>query len=196
MILVIDNYDSFTQNLARYLRLAGTSTRIVRNDTHVFDAALADDVDALVISPGPGRPATAGGCLNLLHRLQQTTKPVPVLGVCLGHQCLVESVGGQTIRSKQPLHGEATAIIHDGTGLFAGLESPTSAGRYHSLVSVLPDTPTGFTSTATCDQGELMAIQHDEWPWYGVQFHPESLLTDDGNVMVENFLKAVADYHA
>ncbi|MEM9262314.1 MAG: aminodeoxychorismate/anthranilate synthase component II, partial [Pseudomonadota bacterium] len=105
MILVIDNYDSFTQNLARYLRLAGAGTRIVRNDADNFDAALGDDVDALVISPGPGRPASAGGCLTLIHRLQQTTKPLPILGVCLGHQCLVESVGGQTIRSKQPLHG-------------------------------------------------------------------------------------------
>ncbi len=186
MILVIDNYDSFVQNLARYLRLEGVETCVIRNDALDADEALARRPAGVVLSPGPKTPREAGVCGPLLARLPADT---PMLGVCLGHQCLVERFGGRTVRARRPLHGEASDIRHDGSGLFEGVASPMAAGRYHSLVSVLGDDD-ALVPCAWSAEGEIMAVRHRARPWFGVQFHPESVLTPDGRRLVRNFLEA------
>ncbi|MFQ5562699.1 MAG: anthranilate synthase component II [Parvularculaceae bacterium] len=183
MILIIDNYDSFVHNLARYVREAGRDARIVRNDAADAAALIALEPAAVILSPGPKRPEDAGVSLSLLAALPLTT---PVLGVCLGHQCLVEAFGGRTERAKRPLHGEASGVSHDGRGVFAGLPSPLSAGRYHSLISVLPEA-CALKACAWSEEGELMGVRHESAPWFGVQFHPESLLTPHGRAMIANF---------
>lgn len=187
MILIVDNYDSFVHNLARYVREAGAETRIVRNDAAPARALLDLRPSAVIVSPGPKTPAEAGECLRLIDILPQTT---PLLGVCLGHQCLVEGFGGRTRRAGRPLHGEASRIRHDGSGLFAGLPSPLDAGRYHSLISELPIT-SPLIANAWSAQGEIMGVRHQAAPWFGVQFHPESLLTPDGRAMIGAFLGLV-----
>ncbi len=186
MILVIDNYDSFVHNLTRYFRLEGATTNIVRNDACTADDALALDPSAVVLSPGPKGPADAGVCIPLLKRLP---KSIPVLGVCLGHQCLVEALGGGTTKARRPLHGQAAKAYHDGEGLFMGLPSPISVGRYHSLISVLDGA--GLDTCAQSEEGEIMAVKGKGYPWFGVQFHPESVLTPEGRHMVRNFLSYV-----
>jgi anthranilate synthase/aminodeoxychorismate synthase-like glutamine amidotransferase len=183
MILIVDNYDSFVQNLARYVREAGVDAAVVRNDDErLFD--FQDRARAVVISPGPKRPADAGSCLDLIRRQPQS---VPLLGVCLGHQCLVEALGGKIVRAAEPLHGEASAIFHDGRGVFAGIASPIVAGRYHSLIAE-PLAGGPLRACAFSARGEIMAVRCDEAPWHGVQFHPESLLTPDGRAIIGNFL--------
>ncbi len=184
MILIVDNYDSFVHNLARYVREAGGETRVVRNDAATVDECLAASPAGVIVSPGPKTPTEAGLCLDLIAALPAET---PLLGVCLGHQCLVEALGGATIRARAPLHGEASAIFHNGEGLFAGVSSPTSAGRYHSLIAEpAPGAP--LVKTAWTADGALMGVSHVERPWHGVQFHPESVLTPDGRKMISNFL--------
>jgi len=184
MILVIDNYDSFVHNLARYAREAGAQTLVVRNDEISADAILQISPSAVMISPGPKTPAEAGISLDVIRGLSHS---IPLLGVCLGHQCLVEAFGGKTVRAAEPLHGEASLIRHDGRGIFAGIGSPTPAGRYHSLIAEPP--PEGpLTPCAWSERGELMAVRHESAPWHGVQFHPESLLTPSGRRMIENFV--------
>ncbi|MEL7486850.1 MAG: aminodeoxychorismate/anthranilate synthase component II [Pseudomonadota bacterium] len=188
MILVIDNYDSFVHNLARYIRLAGGTTRVVRNDAAPLNDLLALNPTAVVLSPGPKAPAQAGVCLSLIKALPPQT---PVLGVCLGHQCLVEAFGGETVRAREPQHGLASAVTHDGKGVFAGIENPCAVGRYHSLISTLP--PDGpLQACAMSAQGEVMAVRHRTRPLHGVQFHPESVLTPSGRKMISNFLKALS----
>lgn len=187
MIVVIDNYDSFVHNLARYVREAGHETLVVRNDSGSAEALLQIPFDAVVVSPGPKTPAEAGASLPFIRRLSLA---VPLLGVCLGHQCLVEAFGGRTVRAKEPLHGEASLIRHDGEGLFAGIENPTSGGRYHSLVSELPEGGP-LRPCAWSERGELMATRHERAPWFGLQFHPESLLTPAGRRIIANFLECV-----
>ncbi|MCA8889888.1 MAG: aminodeoxychorismate/anthranilate synthase component II [Parvularculaceae bacterium] len=188
MICVIDNYDSFVHNLARYFREAGRATEIIRNDAAGVAEILASAPAAVVISPGPKAPDAAGVCLDLIANLPATT---PLLGVCLGHQCLVEAFGGRTVRAATPVHGEASEIRHDGDGLFRGLPSPMRAGRYHSLVSELaPDC--GLVATAHSAAGEVMAVRRRGAPWFGVQFHPESVLTPQGRALIDNFLLEVA----
>lgn len=187
MILVIDNYDSFVHTIARYLREANQATRIVRNDALTAEALTAMAPSAVVISPGPRAPRDAGVCLSLLAALSPST---PLLGVCLGHQCLVEAFGGRTVRSIEPLHGEAAPVFHAGEGLFASIDNPMSVGRYHSLVSeIAPGSP--LEPLATSARGELMAVRRVNAPWYGVQFHPESLLTPQGRLLIGNFLREV-----
>lgn len=183
MILVIDNYDSFVHNLARYIREEGAETRIVRNDAASAEELLRMKPRGVVLSPGPKAPKDAGVSLALLEKLPAS---MPVLGVCLGHQCLVEAFGGATLRAKAPLHGEASVIRHDGAALFAGLPSPMPAGRYHSLISA----PAGeeLSPCAWSEEGELMAVRRKSAPWHGVQFHPESLLTPHGRAMIRNFV--------
>ena len=187
MIVLIDNYDSFVENLARYLREAGAQTQLVRNDAKTVSDVLAMDPLAIVISPGPKAPRDAGICLDLIDALPTH---LPLLGVCLGHQCLVEALGGETQRAAAPLHGAASEICHDGVGIFKDLPSPFMAGRYHSLISKLPDSdelaPTGWTK-----DGALMAVQHASRPWFGVQFHPESLLTPFGKQIIRNFIDLI-----
>lgn len=184
MILIIDNYDSFVHNLARYVREAGEETLIVRNDAMSVDALLATAVAGVILSPGPGKPADAGVCLDFLARLDRRT---PLLGVCLGHQCLVEAHGGAVARAKQPLHGEASLIHHDATGVLCGVPSPFAAGRYHSLVGELSGGD--LLANAWSEGGELMGVRHVHARWHGVQFHPESLLTPWGRKIIGNFLE-------
>jgi anthranilate synthase/aminodeoxychorismate synthase-like glutamine amidotransferase len=187
MILVVDNYDSFVHNLARYLREAGEETLIIRNDAIGVGEALALAPRAVVLSPGPKRPADAGVCLPLLKALPDD---VPVLGVCLGHQCLVEAFGGGIRRAAEPVHGEARPIYHDGEGVFTGIRSPMAAGRYHSLVGDL-GAGDELIAAARSDRGELMAARRRRAPWHGVQFHPESVLTPDGKRLIGNFVHIV-----
>lgn len=187
MILIVDNYDSFVHNLARYVREAGFETRVLRNDTMSADAMLATAPEAIIISPGPNAPSGAGVSMPLIERAPDH---LPLLGVCLGHQCLVEAFGGRVRRAKEPLHGEASAITHDGEGVFHGLENPLQAGRYHSLVGELGDTPE-LVGCAWSKAGELMAVRRRSAPWHGVQFHPESVLTPEGRALLANFLKLV-----
>jgi len=184
VILIIDNYDSFVHNLARYVRECGCETRIVRNDEITLSECLACECSGIIISPGPKRPADAGVSLHLIRALSAET---PLLGVCLGHQCLVEVFGGKTARAEYPLHGEASSVRHNGKGIFSGLPSPIHAGRYHSLIAT-PAVNESLCETAWADDGELMAVQHRNRPWFGVQFHPESLLTPHGKGMIRNFL--------
>lgn len=187
MILIVDNYDSFVHNLARYVREAGFQTLVLRNDAGHTDDFLQVSPEAVIISPGPKAPAQAGVSLDLVRRLPQS---IPLLGVCLGHQCLVEALGGTTVRAREPLHGEASLIRHDGAGIFSGVENPMTAGRYHSLVSEIA--PGGaLHPCAFSETGELMAARHIAAPWHGVQFHPESLLTPSGRAIIANFLKQI-----
>lgn len=184
MILVIDNYDSFVHNLARYVRELGAVAHVIRNDAISVADCLAAAPAGLILSPGPRTPAEAGICLDLIAALPRAT---PLLGVCLGHQCLVEAFGGATVRAADPLHGEASAIYHDESGVFANIPSPTPAGRYHSLVaSMTPDVP--LRRTARTQDGALMGVRHISRPWHGVQFHPESILTPAGRTMISNFV--------
>lgn len=187
MILIIDNYDSFVHNLARYVREAGFETLVSRNDAGRAEDLLRLAPQAVIISPGPKAPAQAGVSMDLIRRLPRS---VPLLGVCLGHQCLVEAMGGKTVRAREPLHGEASMIRHDGAGIFSGIENPMAAGRYHSLASEIA--PGGeLIPCAHSDEGDLMAVRHASAPWHGVQFHPESLLTPSGRAIIANFLAKI-----
>lgn len=185
MILVIDNYDSFVHNLARYVRLCGADTLVVRNDDITVDACMAHRPDGVVISPGPKGPNDAGVSMALIEALP---KAIPLLGVCLGHQCLVQAFGGEVVRAQRPLHGAASDIRHTGKGLFEGISSLTQVGRYHSLIGV-PFEGGDLEPTAWSEEGEVMAVEHRTRPWFGVQFHPESLLTEDGLRIMGNFLR-------
>jgi len=185
MILVVDNYDSFVHNLARHVRLAGAETRVLRNDALDLVAIEREPPAGVVLSPGPGRPAGAGASLDLLSVLPAQT---PALGVCLGCQCLAEAFGGRTVRARRPMHGRASAIRHDGRGLFAGLPETFEAGRYHSLCVEIPeDGP--LQACAWSPEGEVMGLRHRTRPLHGVQFHPESLLTPTGRAMVSAFVR-------
>jgi anthranilate synthase/aminodeoxychorismate synthase-like glutamine amidotransferase len=182
-VLVIDNYDSFTYNLVQYLGELGAELEVVRNDVESPDELLARRPDRVIVSPGPCTPNEAGVSVDVMRRFPEAG--VPTLGVCLGHQSLAQAFGGAVIRH-EPVHGKTTEITHDGTGLFAGLPSPLTVGRYHSLV-VDPDLPDCLTVTAT-GGGVVMGVQHRELPAHGVQFHPESVLTPEGKRLLENFL--------
>jgi anthranilate synthase/aminodeoxychorismate synthase-like glutamine amidotransferase len=188
MILVIDNHDSFVHNLARLLRVAGGQTQIFRNDEISVEECLALNPKAIVLSPGPGRPEKAGICIDLIIAAAH----LPLLGVCLGSQAIIEAYGGQTLHAKEPLHGQARPVHHDGAGLFAGLPSPMLVGRYHSLIGV-PQDKGDLQVQAWSDGGEVMAIAHRVRPHFGVQFHPESLLTEHGKGLLESFVKLSRD---
>jgi anthranilate synthase/aminodeoxychorismate synthase-like glutamine amidotransferase len=184
MILLIDNYDSFTYNLADLFGQLGEEVHVVRNDAITPEEAEALAPTHLVVSPGPGRPADAGATIAIVERL---AGKVPMLGVCLGHQAIVEAFGGEVDFSKELVHGKATLVAHDGTGLFTGIDGEFLAGRYHSLAATR--VPDEFEVTATAADGEVMAIRHRELPVDGVQFHPESVLTPDGKTIAKNFLE-------
>ena len=188
MVLLIDNYDSFTWNLAHRLGELGAEVKVVRND-----AVTVADVERLapariVISPGPGRPESAGVSIEVIRRFSGT---VPLLGVCLGHQAISIAFGGRVDRAAAPMHGKVSPVAHDGVGLFAGLTGPFEAGRYHSLV-IPPDAlPNGFVKSAwVAGDGTIMGIRHETWPAWGVQFHPESVLTPVGQRLLQNFLES------
>lgn len=185
MILVIDNYDSFVHNVTRYLRELGAEAEVKRNDA-LSAEAIGSDVDAIVISPGPCTPREAGISLDIVRKLSGR---IPILGICLGHQCIGEAFGGKVTRARRPMHGEASAIRHQGQGVLAGLPDGFNAGRYHSLIVEL-DGDEPLTVTARSEDGEIMGLEHKSHPTYGVQFHPESVLTEHGYDILRNFLKA------
>jgi len=185
MILLLDNYDSFVYNLARYLSELGCATEVVRNDT-VSVAEVAEMApQAIVISPGPCTPHEAGISIDLIRQLGPR---IPILGVCLGHQALAAALGGNVIRAPEPIHGRTSLVQHDGTRLFAGLPVPLRATRYHSLIVEESSLPAELRVTARTADGLPMALEHTAWPAFGVQFHPESILTDSGHRLLANFL--------
>jgi anthranilate synthase/aminodeoxychorismate synthase-like glutamine amidotransferase len=185
MILVIDNYDSFTYNIVQYLGYLGSELCVVRNDQLSLRDIRAMQPSHIVISPGPGDPDDSGVSLEVLREMGATT---PILGVCLGHQCIGQVYGGVVKRAKVPMHGKVSLIHHDGDPMFAGLSNPFEATRYHSLI-VEPETlPQCLRVTARTADGEIMGLRHEEYPVYGVQFHPESILTPEGMQILRNFV--------
>jgi anthranilate synthase/aminodeoxychorismate synthase-like glutamine amidotransferase len=185
-VLLIDNYDSFTYNLYQYLCELGASVTVVRNDAITVEEVRAQKPDFIVISPGPGVPRDAGISIDLVRALGPST---PILGVCLGHQAITEAYGGVVTRAPELMHGKASRIQHDGRGVFEGLPSPFSAIRYHSLCAAPENVPDALEVTARSDSGVIMALKHREYPVYGVQFHPESILTEHGKDLLRNFLR-------
>ena len=185
MILLIDNYDSFAFNLARYLEELGETVRVRRND-EVDPASLGGEGPShIVISPGPCTPAEAGASVEVVRAVGAR---IPILGVCLGHQCIAAATGGRVVRAARPMHGQLSAVRHAERGLFAGLPSPLEVTRYHSLVVDPADPGSGLRVTAETEAGEVMAVEHNSWPVWGVQFHPEAVLTAGGHRLLANFL--------
>ncbi|HEV3217657.1 MAG TPA: aminodeoxychorismate/anthranilate synthase component II [Vicinamibacterales bacterium] len=186
MILVIDNYDSFTYNLVQYLGELGTTPVVRRNNEIALDEIAALAPTQIVISPGPGRPEQAGITLDVIKRFGPS---IPLLGVCLGHQAIGMAFGGSVVRAPAPMHGKTSTIKHDGKGVFAGIASPFTVARYHSLVVERTDLPDALEISAqTEDDGTVMAVRHRHFPIHGVQFHPESILTREGPHLLRNFL--------
>jgi anthranilate synthase/aminodeoxychorismate synthase-like glutamine amidotransferase len=185
MVLVIDNYDSFTYNLVQYLGELGADVRVRRNDAVTVREIEAMAPDQIVISPGPGRPEDAGISVDVIRRFGPTT---PILGVCLGHQAIGLVYGGTVCRAVAPMHGKTSTVVHDGKGVFRGITAPFPAGRYHSLVISAADVPSDLEVAARTDDGTVMAVRHRAYPVHGVQFHPESVLTEEGRTILRNFL--------
>ena len=196
MILVVDNYDSFTYNLVQYLGQCGAEVVVRRNDAIDPDEIARMRPEGIMLSPGPCTPRESGVCLEVLGRaLSSDPGPfgVPLFGVCLGHQAIGMVAGGEVRQAANIMHGKASRVSHDGTGLFAGMPNPFSAIRYHSLIVTRESLPEGFVVTATADDdGEVMGLRHETLPIEGVQFHPESVLTQEGIRIVENFVRTVA----
>lgn len=186
MILLIDNYDSFVHNLARYFQRLGQETHVVRNDAVNVEEIRKLKPDALVLSPGPCTPSEAGCSLSVVREL---TGETPILGVCLGHQTISAALGGRVVRAQDPVHGRASLVQHDGQGIFSGLPSPLTVGRYHSLVVEEESLAPELVVTARTEDGVVMAIAHRQHPLVGVQFHPESILTGGGYELLANFLR-------
>jgi anthranilate synthase/aminodeoxychorismate synthase-like glutamine amidotransferase len=190
MVLVIDNYDSFTYNLVQYLGELGADLRVMRNDVVSVDDVRAAGPDQIVISPGPGRPEDAGITMRVIEQLGDR---VPILGVCLGHQAIGAAFGGRVIRANVPMHGKTSTIDHDGRGVFAGIGGSFAASRYHSLIVAEEGWPDALeVSARTQEDGIVMGLRHKHRPIHGVQFHPESILTDEGRTILRNFLRTRA----
>jgi anthranilate synthase component 2 len=187
MLLMIDNYDSFTYNLVQYLGELGADVRVARNDAITLDEIEALAPAGIVISPGPCTPNEAGISVPLIRRF---AGEIPILGVCLGHQAIGQAFGGRIVRSERVMHGKLSSIAHDGKGVFAGLPSPFRATRYHSLAIDRATMPPALAVTATADDGEIMGVRHREFAVEGVQFHPEAILTEHGRRLLDNFLRA------
>jgi anthranilate synthase component 2 len=187
MVLMIDNYDSFTFNLVQYLGELGADVEVVRNDEITLDEVAARAPARIVISPGPCTPSEAGISVPLIQRFAGT---VPILGVCLGHQAIGQAFGGRVVRAARVMHGKLSPIVHEGTGVFGGLPSPFTATRYHSLAIERASLPDALEVTATADDGEIMGVRHRSYPVEGVQFHPEAILTEHGRRLLANFLEA------
>lgn len=186
MILLIDNYDSFTYNLLHYIAVKGVKVEVRRNNEITADAALALKPTGIVISPGPCDPDKAGICLELIKKAAD--KKVPLLGVCLGHQAIGQAFGGKIIRGDKPMHGKVSEITHTGKGLFKGLPSPLKVTRYHSLIVEKKSLPADLEITAETSDGVIMGLQHKKLPVHGVQFHPESIASEAGHDMIQNFI--------
>ncbi len=189
-VVVVDNFDSFTFNLVQYLLELGAVVDVYRNDAVTAAQVIADRPSHVLLSPGPGRPSDSGVCQDLCRALADAEVPaIPLLGVCLGHQTLCEVHGATVERAERIMHGKLSPILHDGSGVFAGIPSPFMATRYHSLLAK-PDTlPEFLVPVATTDVGELMAVRHTSRPLFGVQFHPESVLSEHGHALLANFLR-------
>jgi len=186
MIVVVDNYDSFTYNLVQYLGELGETLSVQRNDQTSVEAIAAQEPEAIVISPGPCAPADAGISVDLLRRLSPS---VPTLGVCLGHQCIGEAFGARVVRAPEIMHGKTSLIYHDGEGVYAGLPNPLEAIRYHSLIVERESLPESLVPTAQTSKGLIMGLRHVSYPVIGVQFHPESIMTHSGKDLLRNFLR-------
>ncbi len=187
MILVIDNYDSFTWNLVHYLQELGSVVEVVRNDAIGVGQALSSGADAFLISPGPRTPDEAGVSLDLVAACAEARRPL--LGVCLGHQAIGQSFGGRVVRAATLMHGKTSAIAHDGSGVFERLPTPFTATRYHSLVVAPDDLPRDLIVNARTPDGTIMGVRHAHLPIHGVQFHPESIATEHGHAMLANFMR-------
>jgi len=184
MVIVIDNYDSFTWNLVQQIeRVTGKTLDVVRNDAFDVEQVVGANPEAIVISPGPGTPEHAGGCIDLVR----ASRAIPLLGVCLGHQVIAVAEGGRVVRGPVPVHGKTHPVVHEGAGLFAGCESPMEAARYHSLVVDRESLPEEIRVDALTEDGVVMAIAHRERPLFGLQFHPESFGTTGGDQLIRNF---------
>ena len=185
-LLMLDNYDSFTWNLVHLFEELGAEVDVCRNDTITVEEAEALVPDRLVVSPGPGRPEDAGVSLDVIRRFGPT---LPILGVCLGHQAIGVVYGGTVCRASTPMHGKTSTVVHDGKGVFTGIGAPFQAGRYHSLIIASDSVPDDLEVAArTREDGTIMAVRHRKYPVHGVQFHPESVLTDEGRRILKNFL--------
>jgi anthranilate synthase/aminodeoxychorismate synthase-like glutamine amidotransferase len=189
-VLLIDNYDSFTYNLVQAFLILGAEVDVFRNDAITVEDALAGDHTHLVISPGPGTPQDAGVSMRMI---QAFAGRIPILGVCLGHQSLVEVFGGKVVRAGRLMHGKVSPVAHDGRGVFTGLPAPFPAGRYHSLIADPASMPDSLVVTASTAEGEIMGVRHRSLAVEGVQFHPESVLTPDGPRLMGNFLHCARD---
>jgi para-aminobenzoate synthetase component II len=190
MIIVIDNYDSFTYNLVQYLGELGAAVEVYRNDEISVDQIRAHRPEGVLISPGPGNPDEAGISLELLARL---SSELPILGVCLGHQAIGQAFGGRVVRAGRLMHGRTSPILHDGSGVFAGVPSPFTATRYHSLIVERASLGPDLVVTAWTEEGEIMGLAHRSLPVEGVQFHPESFLTEHGHELLGNFLRRLPE---
>jgi anthranilate synthase/aminodeoxychorismate synthase-like glutamine amidotransferase len=193
MLLIIDNYDSFTYNLVQYFGELGAEPVVKRNDEITVAEIDALKPQAVVISPGPCTPKEAGISNDVIAQIGPR---LPILGVCLGHQCIGHVYGAAVVRAGRLMHGKTSPILHDGTGVFAGLPSPFEATRYHSLIIDPPTVPATLVVNARTAEGEIMGVHHRDYPIHGVQFHPESILTRHGKDLLKNFLRMTSDYHA
>ena len=185
MLLLIDNYDSFTYNLVQYLGELGADVHVHRNDAITLEQVAAWEPATIVISPGPCTPNEAGICVALIERF---AGKIPILGVCLGHQAIGQAFGGRIVRAQHVMHGKVSSVVHDGRGVFAGLPSPITGTRYHSLAIDPQSMPACLEVTATSDDGEVMGVRHREFAVEGVQFHPEAILSEHGHALLKNFL--------
>jgi len=186
MILLLDNYDSFVHNLARYVRELGEEAAVRRNDAITLDEIAELAPSHILVSPGPCTPSESGISVEVVRRFGLI---IPILGVCLGHQCIGAAYGARVIRAGRPMHGKTSRITHDGSGIFHGLPSPFTATRYHSLVLERATLPAELVVTATSEDGEIMAVRHRSYPVTGTQFHPESILTEHGHTLLRHFLE-------
>jgi anthranilate synthase component II len=193
MLVLIDNYDSFAFNLVHYLGELGATVDVHRNDKVTSAAVIAADPDAIVLSPGPCTPKEAGICLDLIA---QAAPRIPILGVCLGHQAIGDAFGGQVVRAPEPVHGKVSEIRHRGAGIFRGINAPFAATRYHSLMVERASLPRELTVTAETEDGLIMGLAHSRLPVHGVQFHPESIASEHGHLMLKNFLDIAAAWNA
>jgi anthranilate synthase component 2 len=192
MLVLIDNYDSFAFNLVHYLGELGAQVEVHRNDKVTSAAVIAADPDAIVLSPGPCTPKEAGICLDLIAK---ASPKIPILGVCLGHQAIGDAFGGQVVRAPEPVHGKLSTIHHQGKGVFRGINAPFNATRYHSLVVERMTLPRDLTVTADTDDGLIMGLAHSRLPVHGVQFHPESIASEHGHLLLKNFLDIAAAWN-
>ena len=189
MILLIDNYDSFSYNLYQLVGSVESDIKVIRNDEYTIEEIEKMETDALIISPGPGRPEDAGVCIDAIKYF---AGKMPILGVCLGHQAICEAFGGRVTYAKELMHGKQSKVYQGGSGrLFKGMGPEFKAARYHSLSAAAEDLPEVLMVTAEAEDGEIMAVEHREYPVFGVQFHPESVMTPEGRKMIENFMEAV-----